>query len=254
MTTVLTVIEGIRRQIAAHDDALSEARERRDAVFEAARTFPGVLRTSGTGSLTTGYINHPVDDADGVMVLDRRAYPKLGPDGDGELPHSVVEDIQNYIRPILRQAYPGVRRNQRVLRTDRGVMVEDRDHWTIHHIHPDGSVTVAGRKVRLPADYTRDHLELGYAQTSHATQGRTVDIGILLVDGPIDSRGLYTAITRGRHTSQAFVVADAFEAALDMLTQALTRDWMDQPAIAREARRWATLEHDLHANALLAER
>ncbi|MCP4845931.1 MAG: AAA family ATPase, partial [Actinomycetia bacterium] len=68
------------------------------------------------------------------------------------------------------------RRNQRTLRTDRGAMVKNRDHWTIEAIHTDGAVTVSGKagRVRLPADYAVEDLELGYAQTSHATQGRTV--------------------------------------------------------------------------------
>lgn len=130
------------------------------------------------------------------------------------------------------------RHNQRSLRTDRGVMVKNRDHWTIERIDSDGGVTVTGRSgtVRLPADYTREHLELGYAQTSHATQGRTVDVGLLLVDGPIDGRGLYTSMTRGRHANHAHVVTGQGDTAANILTQALTRDWIDQPAITRRAR------------------
>ena len=128
------------------------------------------------------------------------------------------------------------RRNQRTLRTDRGVMVKNRDHWTIEAIHTDGAVTVTGKagRVRLPADYAAEELELGYAQTSHATQGRTVDTGLLLVDGPIDSRGLYTPLTRGRSANHAYVVTDDNETAVDVLTQATARDWIDQPAITRQ--------------------
>ncbi len=125
------------------------------------------------------------------------------------------------------------RRNQRAVRTDRGVMVKNRDHWTIQNIHADGAVTVTGSSgtVRLPADYTREHLELGYAHTSHTTQGRTVDAGLFLVDGPIDGRGLYTSMTRGRHANHAYVIHGHDDTAADILTQALTRDWIDQPAI-----------------------
>ncbi|MGA7272306.1 MAG: MobF family relaxase, partial [Acidimicrobiia bacterium] len=92
------------------------------------------------------------------------------------------------------------RRNHRRLRTDRGLMVKNRDHWTITDIHHDGSLTVTGTTgtITLPADYSIQHLELGYAQTSHASQGRTVDIALLLVDSPTDSRGVYTPMTRGR--------------------------------------------------------
>ena len=68
-------------------------------------------------------------------------------------------------------------------------MVKNRDHWTIDTIHPDGTVTVTGRtgRVRLPSHYVARHLELGYAQTSHATQGRTVDTALVLIDAPTDT-------------------------------------------------------------------
>jgi len=130
------------------------------------------------------------------------------------------------------------RRNQRTLRTDHGVMVKNRDHWMIEAIHTDGAVTVTGRAgtVRLPADYAAKDLELGYAQTSHATQGRTVDTSLLLIDGPIDSRGLYTPLTRGRHANHTYIVTTDNEKAVDVLTQAIARDWIDQPAITRRTR------------------
>lgn len=127
------------------------------------------------------------------------------------------------------------RRNDRTLHTDRGLMVKNRDHWTITSIHRDRSVTLTGRTgvVQLPAGYVSEHLELGYAQTSHATQGRTVDVGLLLVDSPIDSRGVYTPMTRGREANHAYVVTEDNQCAVDVLTQALARDWIDQPAVAR---------------------
>jgi len=83
------------------------------------------------------------------------------------------------------------RRNDRTLRTDQGLMIKNRDHWTITRIHRDHTVALTGRTgtIRLPADYVDEHLELGYVQTSHATQGRTVDTALLLVDTPTDNRG-----------------------------------------------------------------
>lgn len=129
------------------------------------------------------------------------------------------------------------RRNDRRLRTDRGLMVKNRDHWTITRIHPDRSVTLTGRtgSVQLPPEYVTEHLELGYAQTSHASQGRTVDTSLLLVDTPTDSRGVYTPMTRGRGSNHAYVVVEDNQTALDVLTQAMTRDWIDLPALARRA-------------------
>jgi conjugative relaxase-like TrwC/TraI family protein len=130
------------------------------------------------------------------------------------------------------------RRNDRTLRTERGVMVKNRDHWTIDTVHNDGTVTVAGRTgtVRLPTDYVTQHLELGYAQTAHAAQGRTVDTALVLIDAPIDTAGVYTPMTRGRTANHAYVVVEGHATATDVLTQALSRDWIDQPAVARRTR------------------
>ena len=127
------------------------------------------------------------------------------------------------------------RRNNRTLRTDHGLMVKNRDHWIITDIHRDRSVTIAGRTgtIRLPVDYVTEDLDLGYAQTSHATQGRTVDTALLLVDSPTDSRGVYTPMTRGREANHAYIVTEDNQTSHDVLTQALAREWIDQPAVAR---------------------
>jgi conjugative relaxase-like TrwC/TraI family protein len=127
------------------------------------------------------------------------------------------------------------RRNDRRLRTNLGIMVKNRCHWTIIAIQRDGSVTLTGRagRIRLPAEYVARDLELGYAQTSHATQGRTVDTSILLLDGPTDSRGIYTPMTRGRTANHAYVVTEDNETGVDLLGLAVTREWVDRPAIAR---------------------
>jgi len=127
------------------------------------------------------------------------------------------------------------RRNNRRLRTDRDLMVKNRDHWTITNTHQNGAITVTGTTgvITLPADYVTQHLELGYAQTSHASQGRTVDTALLLVDSPTDSRGIYTPLTRGRHANHAYVITETNQTALSTLATALARDWIDQPAFAR---------------------
>ena len=128
------------------------------------------------------------------------------------------------------------RRNDRRLRTDQELMVKNRDHWTITDIHRDGGVTVTGStgSIRLPAEYVSTDVELGYAQTSHASQGRTVDVALLLVDSPTDSRGVYTPMTRGREANHAYVVTEINQTALDVLGEAISRDWIDRPALARK--------------------
>jgi hypothetical protein len=79
------------------------------------------------------------------------------------------------------------------------------------------------------------HVELRYAQTSHANQGRTVDTALLLIDAPTDTAGICTPMTRVRSTNQAYVVCEENQTPVDVLTQALGRKWIDRPAVARLA-------------------
>ncbi len=144
------------------------------------------------------------------------------------------------------------RRNERRLRTDRGLMVKNRNHWDVVTVHHDGALTVAGRtgEVRLPSEYAKDHVELAYAQTSHATQGRTVDRSFLLLDKPTDTRGVYVPMTRGRLSNEAFVVLDGEQSATDVVSEALSRDWIDQPAVSRRAELQRSASQPAGANSM----
>lgn len=131
------------------------------------------------------------------------------------------------------------RRNQRTLTTTTQHSVKNRDRWTITDIADDSSITAAsvGREhetVRLPANYVQQHVELGYAQTSHAAQGRTVDHALLVLDTPTNSPGIYVALTRGRHTNTAYITAPDHPTALDTIKAAVTNQWIDQPARVRQ--------------------
>jgi len=137
------------------------------------------------------------------------------------------------------------RRNYRQVRTDQGLPVRNRDHWTIDTVHRDGAITAYGSSgtVKLPADYVTEHVELGYAQTSHAVQGRTVDRSILLLDGPTDSRGIYVPMTRGRHHNDAYIVTNDEDTAIDIFANSIANNWIDQPALARRAELAGTNQH-----------
>jgi ATP-dependent exoDNAse (exonuclease V) alpha subunit len=125
------------------------------------------------------------------------------------------------------------RQNDRRLTTDRHRMVKNRDRWTVDAVHRNGSLSVSGRtgRVRLPADYVGQHVELAYAETSHANQGRTVDRSLLYLDGPTGASGIYVPLTRGRESNEAFVVVQGEETPADVLAEALSRRWIDRPAI-----------------------
>lgn len=131
------------------------------------------------------------------------------------------------------------RHNDRRLLTDRQQMVKNRDRWVITDVHRDRSLTVEGRtgRVHLPSDYVKEHVQLAYAETSHASQGRTVDRSFLFLDGPAGAAGVYVPMTRGRESNEAFVVVAGEESPTDVLTDALSRTWTDRPAVAVRADR-----------------
>lgn len=100
------------------------------------------------------------------------------------------------------------RRNDRGLATGRS-WVKNGDRWTVTATHRDGSMTIrraAGqRRVVLPADYVRDHVELGYACTAYRAQGRTVDTAHATVSITTTREVLYVAATRGRGSNRLYV-------------------------------------------------
>lgn len=85
--------------------------------------------------------------------------------------------------------------------------------FTVTGITGDGSLAVrdrtTGQESVLPADYTRDHVHLGYAATVHRAQGATVDTSHCVIDGSVDRAGLYVALTRGRHENRTYAVCEA---------------------------------------------
>jgi len=119
MGLVLDTLNDIRAQIAADPDVLKEAKDRRDLVAEAGMELDGALRWFKSGSVAHGTVNKPVTDADAGIVLDRRSWPALGPDGDGEGPEDVVDALCELIGPTVRETYP----DAKMRRSRRGVLV-----------------------------------------------------------------------------------------------------------------------------------
>ena len=97
----------IQRKIAPTDETLEAARSRRDEVLAIAGRYVGALRTYAAGSIAHRTANDDTD-ADCGVVLDRRSYPKLGPDGGGGLPNEVVEDVRLFIRDALKERHPSI--------------------------------------------------------------------------------------------------------------------------------------------------
>ncbi|MDG4756221.1 MobF family relaxase [Micromonospora sp. WMMD718] len=108
------------------------------------------------------------------------------------------------------------RRNESRLRLFSGRdMVLNGDVWHVEQRHDDGSLSVRhdqhGGRIRLPARYVREDVELAYATTIHRTQGMTVDRVRVLLTGAASRVQAYVALTRGRLTNAAYVITAAGE-------------------------------------------
>ena len=123
------VLSDVRDQIDASDAPLGEARARLAIVKEIAAGFPGALRTYSSGSIAHNTMIAPVTDGDGGVVLDRRSYPELGPDGGGEEPCVVTEKLCGLLGPEVRERYPHARcgTSKRGPKIHFGEPVEDQD-------------------------------------------------------------------------------------------------------------------------------
>jgi conjugative relaxase-like TrwC/TraI family protein len=109
------------------------------------------------------------------------------------------------------------RTNARVLTYRRGQdWVRNGDTWIVQSRHEDGSLTLQNRshpdahaaRIRLPASYVADSVELGYAVTAHRVQGATTDTAHALVTPEMTREALYVASTRGREATTWYAATD----------------------------------------------
>jgi hypothetical protein len=87
--------------------------------------------------------------------------------------------------------------------------VKNGDGWHVDRRHADGSLTVRslahGGRVRLPAGYVAEHVELLYATTTHRAQGGTVDTAHPLITAGMTRENLYVLASRARERTTFYV-------------------------------------------------
>ena len=108
MQNTASHLNDVHAKLAPSDDTLSAARSRRDELLAKVGSYPGALRTYKSGSIAHRTANHDTD-ADCGVVLDRRSYPSLGPDGEGEAPNKIVEEVREFLRERLKEDHPDIR-------------------------------------------------------------------------------------------------------------------------------------------------
>src|SRR5699024_6754474 len=71
-----------------------------------------------------------------------------------------------------------------------------------------------GPLVQLTSDYVGEYIELAYAGTAHAGQGRTVDTSHAVVEDGMSRQALYVEMSRGRQGNWALAITDTESADL----------------------------------------
>ncbi|MGQ0845687.1 MAG: MobF family relaxase [Sporichthyaceae bacterium] len=112
------------------------------------------------------------------------------------------------------------RRNERRLELPGGDHVRNGARWVVAEARPDGSLDLQpipdpstpapdSYTLHVPAEYVRDHVELGYAATVHRAQGATVDTCHVVAGAAMTRQTLYVALTRGREANHVYVPTDS---------------------------------------------
>ena len=114
-------------------------------------------------------------------------------------------------------------------RNDRDLEVANRDTWTVAGVGEDGSLIVAGRAGQraLPAEYVREHVELAFTTTAYGAQGETVDSAHFALGESTGAASAYVAMTRGRHSNTAHVVAESLDDARSQWVDVFSRNRAD---------------------------
>jgi exodeoxyribonuclease V alpha subunit len=123
-------------------------------------------------------------------------------------------------------------------RNDRDLDVANRDQWAVTATNNNGDLEVTGRRGTrtLPAIYARRHVELAYATTTHGAQGETVDNAHFVLGETTGAASAYVAMTRGRRSNTAHLVADTTDHARAQWVETFSRDRADLgPTHARHA-------------------
>jgi hypothetical protein len=129
-------------------------------------------------------------------------------------------------------------------RIDRVLGLTNRENYQVTAVGDDGSLDVVsvrtGEMRHVPAGYVAADMQLAYAATVHAAQGRTVDACHYLTDHRTDIASLYVGGSRGRIRNTTHVISPVIRqddgtltrpGADAVLARAFTREQVAQAAL-----------------------
>jgi hypothetical protein len=114
-------------------------------------------------------------------------------------------------------------------RNDPDLGVANRQTWTVAGLGDDGGLIIhdRGRDREVPAEYAIRFVELAYATTVHGAQGETVDRAHVAIGETTGAAAAYVAMTRGRHSNTAHLVAESVDDARRQWAEVFARDRAD---------------------------
>lgn len=121
-------------------------------------------------------------------------------------------------------------------RNDPELQVANRQTWTVTGIDEDGNLRLhgRGRDREVPATYATRFVELAYATTAHGAQGATVGSARVAMSEHTGAASAYVAMTRGRESNVAHLIAESVEEARKQWVEVFSRNRADLgPAHAR---------------------
>ena len=114
-------------------------------------------------------------------------------------------------------------------RNDYDLGVAKRDTWTVAGVRDDGTMHLVGTagKRELPLRYAVNYVELAYASTAYEAQGETTRTAHLALSEHTGAASAYVAMTRGRETNTAHLVAEDLDDARQRWTLSFARNRTD---------------------------
>lgn len=139
-------------------------------------------------------------------------------------------------------------------RNDHTLGVANRDTWAVTGLRDDGTMHLCGTAGarQVPYSYASRDVELAYASTVYGAQGQTTRAAHLVLGEHTGAASAYVAMTRGRQSNTAHLVAEDLDDARQQWALVFARDRTDLgPAhaaglAAEEAAKYEPYDHSRH--------